>query len=91
MGRSGTLRMTRHTDVLITEGKPMHPKRKSKPSTKILSVRLSPDELALIRRARWIHPEGIRGISWFAREALLDWAHLTIARRGPSSRKERAA
>jgi hypothetical protein len=59
-----------------------------KPEHKMLTFRVTGQQYARIRAAVKVHPEGLRGISHFARESLLDWAELTLVR---SQRKERAA
>jgi hypothetical protein len=54
----------------------------------MLTFRVYPEQYDTIKRAVDVHPEGLRGVSHFARESLLDWAAATLAR---ASRKDRAA
>lgn len=56
--------------------------QQGKSAQKMLTFRVYPDQMKLIEAARKAHPEGFRGVSHFAREALLDWAHLTVSKMG---------
>lgn len=55
------------------------------PSKVMLTFRVNAEQHDLLKRALASHPEHWRGLSYFSRELMLDWAAATLAR------KERAA